>query len=228
MLMSRCILCCALALAIWTDNCAVAATYGPFADLKETIDVPQGDGIVISFSFPTEHKVSGPVSNPPPNVGDTVKDKITYSIEIPINFSFFANVGGIAWHSTEEPDNGSRVITTLYGVDLDPNGTSMHLTGFDAVQAAQLSFHDETIIGASGTLYSGVSLGTPTLADLPALLPGFDLSAIDGDPSSVVYVFQTTVPHFDIAPEPASWLSAGIGVAIFAWASLRRRQAASV
>jgi hypothetical protein len=135
-----------------------------------------------------------------------IKDQGTISIHIPgTDDNFSVPTGGVAWDTTTDPPSGITTITTMYGVDLNPAGTDLHTTGFDADQAAALEFQSETFIGNSGTLYSGVSLGTPTLAELPALFPGLDLSLFGGNPSSVVYAFQTTVPSADIgAPEPST------------------------
>jgi hypothetical protein len=102
------------------------------------------------------------------------------------------------------------VIFSIYGIDLNPGGASLLLTGVTA--PPQFSFlSGETIFGNSGTPYTSTFASKVPIEELFLLLgPGFDLSPFSaGDPNSNVYVFQTIVPAAEItsvAPEPSTWV----------------------
>jgi hypothetical protein len=98
-----------------------------------------------------------------------------------------------------DPDG---VLTDIYATDLGgalggPDGDVPLLTGFDPVDPQIVPISIEEFIGNSGTIYPS-DLETVTLGDLGALLPGYDLSQFVGDPNSIVYVAQATVPLSDI------------------------------
>ncbi len=174
---------------------ATAATEGPLGDFKATVSNPSSTGITLQF--PTL------MLNKPPD---------TIIIVIGGNAAA-TDLRGAGWITTDEPDSGLYHITTMYGIDLDPLGTTLHMTGFDPLQAATFVFQDESFIGQSSTVYPGISLGTPTLASLPTLFPGYDLSIFGGDPDSRVYAFQTTVPIADFTvPEPSTLVLGAFGI----------------
>jgi hypothetical protein len=177
-----------------------ATVVGPFQDLKKPI---VGSNIYI------ELKTVLPLLWPP----WTTDDKITIQIGPRGPGDPPPSAKGIAYQSYDNPDfTGNVVFTTIYGIDLDPTGAGLAATGFDSELAAAYSFSNEQFFGVSGAVYDGVSLGTPSLAELPLLLPGYDLSPFQGDPSSIVYVFQTTAPASDfIVPEGSSLVLFGLG-----------------
>lgn len=193
-----------LASGFMTGSAAYAATIsGPFQDLKEELPAT-GDGfvIIINTKYPSLF---------PPSIK---KDQIVITLPSPGHPHNIA-IKGLAYESYENPDfSGNVKITTIYGIDLDPTGTGLEMTGLDAQLASVLSFSDEQFFGDSGTVYNGVSLGTPTLAELPALLPGYDLSPFQGDPNSIVYMFETIAPSSDFSaiPETPSLMLGGLGL----------------
>jgi|GEM_PF-6369564 len=205
----------ALLSGLMTAQASHAATIiGPLQDLKETVE---GSNIYI------ELETLMPLLWPP----WAKKDKITIQIGTRDPHGRALNVKGIAYDAYDNPDfTGNVLMTTIYGIDLDPTGSGLETTGLDTEFASVVSFSDEQFIGVSGTIYHGVPLGTPTLADLPMLLPGYDLSPFQGDPTSIVYVFQTLAPAADFVPESSSVVLLGLGalcLATYSWNSKRRR-----
>jgi hypothetical protein len=182
-----------------------AAVLGASEDFRGVLWDPMGSDF--THTFPTKNFW-----------GRQDEIKITLSLQL-IEFQY--NVfRGVAWVVTELPGANVQVYT-LYGVDLNPMGDDLHITGVSAQQASGMLFHDEVQFGASGTSYPGISLGTPTLAQLPAVLP-FATPFIEGDPNSLVYVFRTNVPSTDYpVPEmPTIGMFSVCGGALIA---LRRR-----
>lgn len=189
-------LCCLLSSQVASADVVIS---GPFQDLK--IDLPQSNEKIV-WTRDTEY----PTLFPP----GWKKDKITITISGfgALSGDQLVHIKGLAYESYDNPDfTGNVTITTLYGIDLVPTGTGLEMTGFAAGSPGTVSFSDERFIGSSGTEYLGTSLGTPTLADLPALMPGYDLSPFQGDTNSVVYAFRTIAPVADVlqqVPEPSS------------------------
>lgn len=63
------------------------------------------------------------------------------------------------------------------------------------------------------------------LGDLPALLPGYDLSRFTGDPDSLVYLAQATVPLAAIGmSEPGTWALLALGALALLVHENRRRK----
>lgn len=197
---------------------AVAATYGPVQDFKEALEYPTDFRIIIEFN--TQKQVLKTTPPPPHYEWGVERDSVV--IEFPVPFESVINVRGAAWDTLDEPDTGLIHTTTMYGIDLNPMGDDLHMTGFTTAQAAELRFMDERFYGRSGTAYYGVPLGTPTIASLPSLFPGFDLSIFEGDPDSVVYAFRTTRPISDLVPEPSGTLLAALGLSTWLVDARRR------
>jgi hypothetical protein len=140
------------------------------------------------------------------------------------------NLRGLAYVPTGT--TGEDVVTTIYGQAYTPIGTGLETTGFTAASPEMTPTSGETIFGNSGTGYESSWASGPTaLSELSSLpqLQGFDLSDFQGDPTSVVYAFQTDVPASDLAapvPEPLTMTLAGMGIAGLVGYIRRRRMAA--
>ncbi len=192
-----------LLLIAFASTCSRAIPIGPFLDFKGTIPsnpvtvvIPSFLGLMISIPFDggigigiddTQSFTVG--SFPVPVFGATYVDLFS-SADVPFN-----------------PQTDPLRITDIFALDLDPQGNAntVMLTGFNANAPQIVPASPETFIGVSGTIYTADVNVTSTIGNLPALLPGFDLSAFGGDPNSIVYVAQTTVPAHDaMVPEPAS------------------------
>lgn len=202
--MSRIFVLGLLLLALSVPHTASAAAFGPFLDFKEDYEPL---GIIIEFDVPTKHFDW--------DAFKFVRDNIHVVIDLGGSAMSRVPLKGHGYHSFENPDfSGNMEVTTLYGLDLDPDGDGMQLTGFTAAQAADISFSDEVFIGNSGTLYPATVAALTTLGDLNTWLPGADLSVFQGDPSSMVYLFRATVPSADFTnvPEPSTVALAGIAV----------------
>lgn len=195
-----------------------AGIFGPYEDLRDAeIPTPVGDGWVAQYettyySFEKEK---------------WVKDILTitvenWSIEIEIKD---ARMAGGGFETFDDPDDPEALITTIYGIDVEPDGP-LAITGFDSrLVASPASF--ETIIGASGTHYVSHSTMTVPLGDLATTFPGYDLSIFQGDPSLVVFAFQTTVPVSDLYSVPEVSTGAMLSLAAIGaagYALYRRRR----
>lgn len=108
-------------------------------------------------------------------------------------------------------------LTDVWAMDLNPGGSAFAATGFNPTNPQIVPTSDENFIGLSGTTYPATNTPqTSTVAQLLSSLPGFDLSAIGGDPNSVIYVYQADVPLSDATvPEPTT-----AGILAFALMSL--------
>jgi hypothetical protein len=92
---------------------------------------------------------------------------------------------------------GNVVFTTIYGYDLNPDGEDLVLTGYTA-GAPEVDYYGDELIGKSRKIYKSSPAEVIAISDLAARLgPGFDLSPFQGDPSTVVYLFQTKMPAKD-------------------------------
>ena len=118
------------------------------------------------------------------------------------------------------------LITTLYGVDLNPNGSDIIVGGFDPIQP-ELVFGEEMFTGISQN-YLATPLGTISVGELSTRFPNFDLSpfsaAMLNDPSSVVWGIETTVDlsDFPTIPEPTAIFL--LGTALLLASGYRARQ----
>ncbi len=149
----------------------------------------------------------------------TVTWKVSYPIFTASYFEFT---------TTGDPVLGSdAILTDVYAADLGgplggPDGDVPSLTGFDPSNPQIVPDSGEQFTGQSGTVYPA-TLVPVTLGDLSTYLPGYDLSQFSGDPDSIVYVAQATVPISDVitaAPEPATLallLSGIAGLSFLRW-----------
>ena len=130
---------------------------------------------------------------------------------------------------------GTATVTTIYGIDQNPSGQALQLTGVDPTDPEFAPSSSETIFGNSGTPYVSSSAFTVPIASLSEVLgPGYDLSAFaGGDPNSLVYGFQTTVSGCDFltssVPEPGTLVCFAEAMAmlggLFIW---RRRRGCGI
>jgi len=189
---------------------ATATTFGPYADYKGTLP-PSVTYTLIDTDTSWTNPFTGTVHM------DHIKVTIGSALAAPLP------VGGAAYGTFSTTDfTGTDIMTTIYGVDLNPGGSSLAMTGFTQPELADLAFSDESFTGNSGTVYDG-SGGLVSLADLPGVLPGFDLSPFQGDPSSQVFVYRTVAPESDFVPEPPSLSLLGIPAL---WLGVLRRRRA--
>jgi hypothetical protein len=147
-------------------------------------------------------------------------DSVTFHWQVPYpiftaSYFKFTTVGD----PVIEPD---AVLTDIYAADLGgplggPDGDVPLLTGFDSAFPQIVPLSEEQFIGKSGDIYPAI-LEIVRLADLAARLPGYDLSRFTGDPNSIVYLAQATVPISDVTdfttvPEPATFGLLVVGIA---------------
>lgn len=182
-----------------------------------------GDATSTNFTVKTHIKI--PV-NPFLDI-EIAKDEITIKLLAaapPLPLS------GVAYFESQTPDfSGDLTVTTIYGIDQNPAGSGLQVTGVDPVSPEFQPTSPETIFGSSGTHYTSSFSSMTAIGDLSALLgPGYDLSPFAaGDPNSDVYVFRTIVPSTDLlvgVPEPSSALMCAIGAATVVALALSRRR----
>jgi hypothetical protein len=125
---------------------------------------------------------------------------------------------------------GPLTITTIYGIDLNPSGSALSMTGVNPNDPQFSPTSDETLFGLSGTAYTSNTEFRAPIAALDSILgPGYDLSPFaQGDPNSEVYGFQTIVPAADFVtfvPEPSTLVyCAGAGAMLGGLLTWRRRR----
>ena len=142
-----------------------------------------------------------------------IKDSRDFTIKIPVPVFASTYIDIKVTLGNVDP-NSQVVLTDVWSLDLNPSGNPDDVplqTGFNAIDPQIVPLSDELFIGRkTGTIYTSFLNVTSTLADLPTLLPGYDLSVFTGDPNSIVYVSQALVPAFDVGeciPEPSTVLS---------------------
>lgn len=188
------LVCLALQLGIVGGRTAAAVTFGPLEDLCDLVG-PSATAIVKGTIHGFSHF-----------------DRI--SIELP-NASSVANLRGVAYQTWTTPDlTGDVVITTIYGLDANPGDAALRIAGFNPLAPEVAAMFDEVQIGISGTDYHASFSATPTLAELPTLFPGFDLSPFEGGSASFFYTFQTSLPGADYVPEPLAYMLLGMGAVL--------------
>ena len=90
---------------------------------------------------------------------------------------------------------GQVQITTVYGLDLDPDADELRMTGVDAMAPEYLLEGVETVYGRFGATFESGPFQAVTLAEIADYLPVQDLSWFEnGDPASIVYLSQTMAP----------------------------------
>ncbi len=228
-----------LAISATLPAFAAQTTIGPFLDFKGIVAPGGTVGIVTQTQIdvvmlPWFHAVSSNgatffVTGFAPQVPVTLCNPNTF---IGIGqcsswgFTDYANINstqavalkGLSFFSYDISDTSGRVrITTLYGIDRDPSGTSLSLGGIEA-NGPPLEITNEKIKGGFGDPQEYLPSFTSRvpLSQLSTVLgSGFDVSLIQGAPNATVQVFQTDVPVSAISavPEPGTYALFAIGLA---------------
>lgn len=186
------------ALVVMASLCAQAAAAaeravrGPMADLQVTLPLEQVDGPCTPAAYPTYFQPWPPYTNTWPNISDYV----IITCDGGSGWSHYsARAVGYVISPKGNFSRGDAVLVTIYGHDLNPGGGGLEIGGFDALRP-QMTFSGETYTGISKIDYPATSADVVRIGDLPAFLGSdLDLSPFaGGDPDSVVYVFQATMP----------------------------------
>lgn len=123
-------------------------------------------------------------------------------------------LGGYAFFDAPMVNNqpsGDMVITTVYGIDIDPTSAALMLTGFNAANPEMTPLTGETFYSRAGSSYNSFFQDSVLLADIGGVLPGHDLTPFaNGAPGSLLYVFRTEVPvnqfvAAQLISEPDTW-----------------------
>jgi hypothetical protein len=180
---------------------AATLTFGPVVDFKGV------EGPTAEIMIPTSFQLLIPVP-----FDGFIPIRIPDRRRFEINRTANILAAGYATITTTVPGAIAPEITLtdIWAQDRNPGGKDLHLAGFDP-EIVPLS--PEEFIGHSGTVYTSFLDTTSTVGNLSTLLPGFDLSAFEGDPNAIVYVSQTLVPVFDAVPETAeyvNWIAATV------------------
>ncbi len=156
----------------------------------------------------------------PPSTGFSFCWSDVSSFEIIVKADLYVDT-----YLTSDPHNPTFIqLVDVWAKDLNPPGKSpLNHTGFNPFDPELVPIGPENFIGRSGTLYPAPMVAT-TVASLPLVLPGFDLSPFQGDPTSIVYVAQATVPSLDFAAVPEPSTLALLGMAALVFLTLRGRQ----
>ena len=198
-----------------------ATTFGPFPDFKgfQNIAVPItiDTFLGVNLSIPFDGSIQ---------IG--VKDSRTFNVTVPVPI-FAATYVNVTTTMADpfDPQTDDLLLTDVWAFDLNPTGdpNDILLTGFDPLDPEILPLSDEVFIGRSGTIYPTSLNVTSTIANLGALLPGYDLTAFTGNPDSIVYVSQGSMPASDaVVPEPSSFTLVVTGFVSMLGYGWRRRQ----
>jgi hypothetical protein len=196
---------------------AAPVTMGPYKDFKGNVTTTVTATITTSLSATINVPFDGSITA-------AVRDfaSVSVSVTTPVYVPTYVTVQTSA-ATPFDKNTDSVLLTDIYAQDLNPgNELPLVLTGFNPISPEVQMLTPETFIGISGAEYPS-SLVVSTVGNLPALLPGFDLSAFTGDPSSIVYVNQATMPATDV-PEPASCTLLGFGAIALAWVGCRSKR----
>lgn len=171
---------------------AARAVRGPMDDIHVTLPQEQVNGPCTPAAYVTYFHPWPPYTNTWPNVSDYV----VINCDNDSGWSNYSARGvGYVVSPKGNFSKGDAVLVTVYGHDVDDGSGELKIGGFDAVRP-QMSFSGEAYTAISKTAYPATSADVVRIADLPAFLGSdFDLSPFAaGDPDSVVYVFQATMP----------------------------------
>lgn len=171
-----------------------AATIGPTPDFIGFFDKPT------KFTLTSVHKFTLTI---PPFPSAMFLYESTQEVIVNIPTPFFVESYTTFEASGFNLQTSTFRLTEIAAVTVDlANGL---VTGFDPLAPQVQPPSPVAFTGRSGTVYTADVNIVSTLANLNTLLPGFDLSSFIGDPNSIVYVSQATVPAVDgVIPEPAS------------------------
>lgn len=187
---------------------ARTAIAGPFIDVKATLPIDTLDGglgthytqwIVYTANLtpvspltPCSGSVAPPLVCGTANFSDSVIFS-TYSDCPECGFPY--RVVAAAFLMYDDTDSSADVhIKTIYGTDLNADGTELLMGGIDASDPP-VSFENELFLATDGTGYRAGSVNQVAISDVPAFLgAGYDLSFLQGPADEVVYIFDTTIP----------------------------------
>jgi hypothetical protein len=195
-----------LALVAAMPSYAAKSTIGPFLDLKAEV-TPQDqinggtfltstEAWVLQNVYPPYNLLLNPLTLCPPPAFGCVHVYLTdYIGWVGSGHDETERVLGVSYITSDDAASRDTVrFTTVYGLDLQPDSTELAMTGFNR-RAPELKFHSERVLGPEGNVYDANFSKFVPIANLGKVLgPGFDLSPFQGDPSSSVYVFRTTIP----------------------------------
>ncbi len=177
-----------------SSTLAAEQTLGPYNDFQVVLPVDQVNGPCQPASYPTYSVNYQTNTSSYPNVTDW----FTLICNHAQNYSYAERGVSYLTSGTGNFTKGDIVVTTIYGTDLNPGGSNPQITGYTP-GAPEMSYDGQYMIGKSRKTYNAGSPQLVSLAELPALLGStFDLSPFQGDPNSVVYVFQTTMKARDV------------------------------
>lgn len=237
-----------LALSAIAPAHAAQSTIGPFKDFQQTftpVEVINGGfgstqtNIYVYYStfypYPATNTVCNPYNPSPPGLFCSrlfIPDRVDIgpSPFFPVP-NFDTRVAG-ASYLTYETGDLTFTFTTIYGEDVSTAGTTdLAIAGF-AKDAAPIDFISEQVIGKSGTAYPASTRQLVSLSDLPSVLGAdFDLTPLQGDPTSQFYVFETTVPFAEVTSVPESSSPFAIALSVLAatvsTAAIRNRRTRS-
>jgi hypothetical protein len=204
--------------ALCVSATAAPITFGPFLEFKGA--GPNPGPLVIPTLLPI-------TVIPIPFDGVFVvflRDRITVNVVgPPLPFPFLA-LTFVTFNVTGVMVSPIVSVTDLWAVDQNPGGSALAATGFDPASPQVFPISNEEFIGQSGTVYPATTNFTTTVGLLPATFPGFDLSAIGGNPASLIYAFQADIPLNDIVvPESGTAVMAGAAILVLLGLSFRRK-----
>jgi hypothetical protein len=183
-----------MAAALSSASANAGSVIGPFEDFRGSVGQ---DGVNSTIVINTRFWI--------------IKDKII------IDIGLRTDMLGLGYVESPTGDfTGDLRVWTFYGVDQNPGGSSLQMTGVNPLSPQFTPNGGENIEGVSGKIYTSDVAMTLPISELSKQFPGFDLSPFsNGIPTSEVYVFGTTVPRSDLpAPEPATVVTACLGVAL--------------
>jgi hypothetical protein len=214
-----------VSLALLAQPSKADFVFGPFPDFVGTLTVSASVTVNTRFHASLKIPFDGTFNI---DIRDRIQAKV--SVTVPV---FAASYVTVASSSTTPFNQNTDMvtITDIYAFNKNPTGNpnTPSLTGFLRSNPQFSPLGPEQFIGTSGTVYTAGVSATSTLAALPGLLPGFNLSAFSGgDPGSIVFVERTTVPAVDAIPEPGSLTLLSLGAVSLAGYGWRRKTARPV
>jgi hypothetical protein len=193
---------------------------GPGPDFRTSFDIPGGG--ILQFDVESNGKFEGSFGGLDYFICYNDEIEISATGTFTVYFDSYVELG-IVGDPQFEPDVVlTDVIAMVAG---DPANEVPLQTGFDPANPQVVPLTGETFIGTSEVFPATVT--AYTLAELPSVLPGFDLSKFVGDPNSIVYLAQATVPLAQCTtcvPELSTWAMMLLGFSGLGFAGWRARR----